>query len=91
MNASTSPRILILSWLGLVALSITTVLAADLEFRLLAGGIVLLAGFSKALIIIDRFMELRHASLFWRLLMLGWPLVMALSIGLGMLSRLPPQ
>lgn len=82
-------RRLTLSWIALAVLSVITVSAGELELRLLAGAIVLIAGFCKAWIIIDQFMELRQVKLRWRLLMLGWPLAMALCIGIGMINRLP--
>lgn len=90
-DLSGSNTTLILSWIGLVALSIISVAAGNFEYRLLAGVIVLAAGFSKAWIIIDCFMELRHARRFWRYMLIGWPVAMAMCIGLSMASRLPPQ
>lgn len=80
-------RTLTLSWIALVILSVITVVAGDFDQRLLAGLIVLCAGLAKAWLIIDHFMELRQGPRFWHLLLLGWPLAMALAIGAGFILR----
>jgi len=87
LSTHPSHRTLLLSWLALVILSVITVSASGLPHPQLTALVVLLAGFSKAWIIIDQFMELRHSTRIWRLLMLGWPLVMAIAIGAGIASR----
>lgn len=76
-----SRKTLAVAWIGLVILSVVTVVAGGFSQHRLAGMLVLLAGLSKGWIIIDHFMELRHAHPGWRLIMMGWPVVMALTIG----------
>ncbi len=85
---SVSHRTLILAWIALVILSVITVVAGGFDQRLLPGVIVLLAGLGKAWIIVDHFTELRQGPLGWRLALLGWPLLMALAIGLAFAGRL---
>ncbi|MFZ3184202.1 MAG: cytochrome C oxidase subunit IV family protein [Pseudomonas sp.] len=68
-------RLLILCWLGLVALSITSVQLGNAGAGLLLAAAVLLAALAKAWLIADGFMHLRHAPPLWRGLLLGWPLV----------------
>lgn len=87
-HASVSRKTLVVSWVALVLLSVITVMAGQFDHRLLPGMIVLLAGLAKAWLIVDHFMELRHAHQGWRMAMLGWPLVMALAIGLAFFWRL---
>ena len=81
----THSKMLIGCWLGLTALSVSTVLlgAAGTSLLLVAG--VLLVALAKAWLIIDGFMELRHAPRMWRGLLLGWPIAMATGV---LLSRL---
>lgn len=82
-----SSRDLILCWVALVVLSVATVwMGGNGSGQLLAAG-VLSAGFAKAWIIIDHFMELRRVAVRWRLLMLGWPVTMALLIGFAFSAR----
>lgn len=74
----TDSRTLILCWLMLVVLSVGTVLTG-------ASGLwwgVLLLAVVKAWLIADGFMELRHAPGLWRALVLGWPVVLVLVVGL---------
>ena len=82
MSAS---KLLVACWLGLAALSVSTVVlgSAGATLALTAG--VLLAAFGKAWLITDGFMELRHAPPAWRLLLLGWPLLMAIGALLTLL------
>jgi len=68
-------RLLILCWLGLVALSITSVQLGNAGAGLLLAAAVLLVALGKAWLIADGFMHLRHAPPLWRGLLLGWPLV----------------
>ena len=48
---------------------------------------MLLVALGKAWLIIDGFMEMRHANWFWRGLMLGWPLSLGLTIWLSIALR----
>jgi nitric oxide reductase NorF protein len=68
-------RVLILCWLGLVVLSVTSVQLGNAGAGLLLAAAVLLAALGKAWLIADGFMHLRHAPPLWRGLLLGWPLV----------------
>jgi hypothetical protein len=77
MSAS---RTLILSWLGLVALSVASVQLGNRGATLSLAALVLLAALGKAWLITDGFMELRHAPRLWRGLLLGWPLTMAAGV-----------
>ncbi|WLH77148.1 cytochrome C oxidase subunit IV family protein [Pseudomonas sp. FP2335] len=73
---STSQGLLV-CWAVLVSLSAGTVLTG-------AAGVwwaVLLLAVSKAWLIADGFMELRHAPWGWRLMLLGWAVVLALLVG----------
>lgn len=83
-----SRKTLVMAWIALAVLSVITVVAGNFDHRLLPGVIVLLAGLGKAWIIIDHFMELRHSHQGWRLAMLGWPVVMAITIGVMYMGRL---
>ncbi|MCF7203631.1 cytochrome C oxidase subunit IV family protein [Pseudomonas oligotrophica] len=82
MSAS---KLLIGCWLGLAALSTLTVLLGGSGSGLLLGAAILAAALGKAWLITEGFMELRHAPRLWRLLLLGWPLLLA---G-GVLALLP--
>lgn len=79
--------VLIVCWLGLALLSVTTVLLGSSgNSSLLVAGI-LLAALGKGWIITERFMELRHTRSFWRPLLLAWPVLMAVVVGVGLLTR----
>jgi len=82
MSAS---KVLVACWLGLAVLSIYTVVLGNAGATLALAGGVLLAAFGKAWLITDGFMELRHAPWPWRLLLLGWPLVIAVGVLLTLL------
>lgn len=82
MSAS---KVLIACWLGLAVLSTATVLLGNAGSTLLLAAGVLAIALVKAWLITDGFMELRHAPRLWRLLLLGWPLAMALGIGLAII------
>lgn len=82
MSAS---KVLVGCWLGLALLSITTVLLGSAGSTLLLGGTILLVALSKAWLITEGFMELRHAPRLWRLLLLAWPLLITLIVILLML------
>ena len=71
-------------WIGLVLLTAATVSVA--------GGIsppwpqlcVIALAVAKAWLIIDGFMELRHAPRAWRALLLAWPVAMAAGVLLAL-------
>ena len=73
--AVASSRVLIVCWLGLVLLSITSVQLGNAGAGLALAAAVLWAALGKAWLIADGFMHLRHAPPLWRGLLLGWPLV----------------
>lgn len=76
MNASQG---LLVCWALLVSLSAGTVLAGAAGLWL----VVLLLAAAKAWLIADGFMELRHAPWRWRLMLLGWAMVLALLVGIA--------
>lgn len=76
---------LLLFWLGLVLLSAATVALGSLGASLTLAGGMLAVALGKAWLITDGFMELRHAPLFWRVLLFGWPLAMAGGVWLTLL------
>lgn len=76
----TATRLLVICWLGLVALSIATVLLGNSGSSLVLAVGVLTTALAKAWIIADGFMELRHAPRAWRNLLLAWPLLMVAGI-----------
>lgn len=81
MSASNT---LILCWLGLAALSVTSVQLGNAGATLLMTGAVLLVALGKAWLIADGFMELRHAPRMWRWLLLSWPVVLAAGVLLAL-------
>ncbi|MBO9356436.1 hypothetical protein GG851_20790 [Bordetella petrii] len=67
-------------WLGLALMTVATVRVAGgalLPWPHLA---VIALAVAKAWLIIDGFMELRHAPRAWRLLLLAWPFAMAAGV-----------
>ncbi len=77
MSAS---KLLLICWLGLVLLSVATVVLGGFGSSLVLVIGVLTAALAKAWIITDGFMELRHAPRAWRNLLLAWPLLMVAGI-----------
>jgi uncharacterized membrane protein len=86
MSAS---KVLLVCWLVLTVLCVSTILLGNAGPTPLLTLAVLLVAVSKAWLIADSFMELRHASRLWRGLMLSWPLVMAAGILLTLLIFIP--
>jgi len=67
-------------WIGLVLLTAATVnIAGGARLPWPQLGVIALA-VAKAWLIIDGFMELRHAPRAWRLLLLAWPFAMAAGV-----------
>ncbi len=81
MSAS---KTLIFCWMALAVLSVGTVMLGNAGTTLTLAGAVLLVAFGKAWLITDGFMELRHAPLRWRGLLLSWPLVMVAGVLLAL-------
>lgn len=73
---------LLVSWAALLVLSLLSVNMGNAEqTRWLSYGI-LAAALLKGWLIVDHFMELRHAKPFWRWLLLAWPLCIVVISGL---------
>ncbi|WP_426114698.1 cytochrome C oxidase subunit IV family protein [Pseudomonas sp. DSP3-2-2] len=79
MSAS---RVLLACWAALAALSVCTVLLAQLGATWLVSLAILSVAVGKAWLITEGFMELRRAPRLWRRLMLSWALVLAVLVGL---------
>ena len=75
-----SVRALLACWVALVLLSLATVASLGLPSARDTLLVLLLLALGKAWLIVDGFMELRHAPWPWRALMLAWPLTMALGV-----------
>jgi len=75
-----SGRALLACWAALVLLSLATLASLDLGSAATGLLALLLLALVKAWLIVDGFMELRHAPRAWRALMLAWPLSMAAGI-----------
>lgn len=75
-----SVRALLACWIALVLLSLATVASLGLPSARDTLLVLLLLALGKAWLIVDGFLELRHAPWPWRALMLAWPLAMALGV-----------
>lgn len=75
---------LLICWAALATLSLGTLLLAQGLLRWPLSLLVLLLAVAKAWLITEGFMELRHAPRLWRRLLLGWPLVLALLLGMSL-------
>jgi cytochrome c oxidase subunit 4 len=82
MSAS---RLLVACWAALAALSVCTVLLAQVGATWLLSLAILSVAVGKAWLITEGFMELRRAPRLWRRLMLSWALVLAVLVGLSLL------
>ncbi len=86
MNRLKHEAVLLGCWLVLMLLTLGTVYwGSHAGSLLLQVAVILAIAVIKAGVIIDGFMELWHASGTWRLLMYGWPVVMALVIATTLL------
>ncbi|WP_201192016.1 cytochrome C oxidase subunit IV family protein [Pseudomonas fluorescens] len=83
MSAS---RLLWLCWAALATLSVCTVLLAHSGATWLLSVAILLVAVGKAWLITEGFMELRRAPRLWRRLMLAWALVLAVLVGLTLVT-----
>lgn len=83
MSAS---RLLLVCWAALATLSVCTVALAEVGATLPLAIAILLVAVGKAWLITDGFMELHRASGLWRWLMLSWALVLAVLVGLTLVS-----
>lgn len=76
-------RVTIISWLILIALTFTSVyLTVFVEARSVFIAYALIIVFFKGQQIIDNFMELKHAPLRWRLLLLSYVTLVPIIIGI---------
>ena len=82
MPVSTS-RVLIICWAMLAVLSTATVALAQVAANGLATIAILAVAVTKAWLIADGFMELRHAPRLWRRLVLSWAVVLAVGVSFG--------
>jgi caa(3)-type oxidase subunit IV len=83
MSAS---RLLLVCWAALVTLSVCTVVLAQMGATWLLSVAILLVAVGKAWLITDGFMELRRAPRLWRRLMVSWGVVLAVIVGLTLVS-----
>ncbi|MEX0165782.1 cytochrome C oxidase subunit IV family protein [Pseudomonas brassicacearum] len=79
MSAS---RVLIACWMTLAVLSTGTVALGQIAATGLVSIAILVVAVTKAWLIADGFMELRHAPRLWRRLVLSWAALLATVIGL---------
>lgn len=77
MSAS---RVLIACWMTLAVLSTGTVALGQVAASGLVSIAILAVAVTKAWLIADGFMELRHAPRLWRRLVLSWVMVLAIAI-----------
>lgn len=80
-----STRGLLCCWIGLVLLSLATVASLELVAARWGAAALMLLALGKAWLIVDGFMELKHAPWLWRGLMLAWPVCMAAGVLLTLL------
>ena len=83
MSAS---RFLFVCWAALATLSVSTVLLAQSGATGVLSVAILLVAVGKAWLIADGFMEMRHAPRLWRWLMVSWAVVLAVVVGLTLVS-----
>ncbi|QIB03286.1 cytochrome C oxidase subunit IV family protein [Pseudomonas sp. FP2300] len=76
---SASP-VLIACWMALAVLSTGTVALGQVAASGLVSIAILAVAVTKAWLIADGFMELRHAPRLWRRLVLSWAVVLAIAI-----------
>lgn len=75
-------RVLIACWMTLAVLSTGTVALGQIATTGLVSIAILVVAVTKAWLIADGFMELRHAPRLWRRLVLSWAAVLASVIGI---------
>lgn len=83
MSAS---HVLITCWMTLAVLSIGTVALGQVAATGLVSVAILAVAVTKAWLIADGFMELRHAPRLWRWLVLSWAVLLAVLIASTLLS-----
>ncbi|SDB58856.1 Cytochrome C oxidase subunit IV [Pseudomonas sp. NFACC23-1] len=75
-------RVLIACWMTLAVLSTGTVALGQIAATGLVSIAILVVAVTKAWLIADGFMELRHAPRLWRGLILSWAVLLASVIGI---------
>ncbi|MGX1175234.1 cytochrome C oxidase subunit IV family protein [Pseudomonas sp. R151218B TE3479] len=83
MSAS---RVLIACWMTLAVLSTGTVALGQVAATGLVSIAILAVAVTKAWLIADGFMELRHAPRLWRRLILSWAALLAVLIASTLMS-----
>ncbi|ALI09953.1 MULTISPECIES: cytochrome C oxidase subunit IV family protein [Pseudomonas] len=83
MSAS---RVLITCWMALAVLSTGTVALGQVAASALVSIAILAVAVTKAWLIADGFMELRHAPRLWRRLILSWAALLAVLIASTLMS-----
>ncbi|UVM58993.1 cytochrome C oxidase subunit IV family protein [Pseudomonas sp. B21-010] len=73
-------RVLIACWMTLAVLSTGTVALGQIAATELVSIAILVVAVTKAWLIADGFMELRHAPRLWRRLVLSWAALLAIAI-----------
>ncbi|KKA04131.1 membrane protein [Pseudomonas ogarae] len=81
MSAS---RVLIACWMTLAVLSTGTVALGQVAATGLVSIAILVVAVTKAWLIADGFMELRHAPRLWRRLVLSWAALLAIAISFAL-------
>ncbi|MCQ6254908.1 cytochrome C oxidase subunit IV family protein [Pseudomonas sp. Q11] len=77
-------RVLIVCWMTLAVLSIGTVALGQVAATGLVSIAILAVAVTKAWLIADGFMELRHAPRLWRRLVLSWAALLAILISFAL-------
>ncbi|WP_417692241.1 cytochrome C oxidase subunit IV family protein [Pseudomonas sp.] len=77
-------HVLIACWMTLAVLSIGTVALGQVAATGLVSIAVLAVAVTKAWLIADGFMELRHAPRLWRWLVLSWAALLAIVISFAL-------
>ncbi|WP_214510189.1 cytochrome C oxidase subunit IV family protein [Pseudomonas brassicacearum] len=75
--------VLIACWMTLAVLSTGTVALGQIATTGLVSIAILVVAVTKAWLIADGFMELRHAPRLWRRLVLSWAALLAIAISLA--------
>lgn len=87
MSNNRSEVILLLCWLSLILATLATVYWGTRQTTLILQlAVIVPIALFKSGVIIDGFMELRHAGLRWRLIMYGWPLAMSMVMVVTLLA-----
>lgn len=87
MKQKSNEVVLFVCWLVLILATMVTVYwGAQQTTLVLQVVVILIMAIVKAGVIIDGFMELRHASVRWRMIMYGWPVAMSAIVAVTLLA-----